>query len=871
MMNGDVVVCKRAAVVEVVVQGFRVTLDCLIAGVVPGFDLLLGMDAVAMLGGVQVDLAGVRFLGGGSVAAALSDVCIEDKDFVASFRGGAWTVSWRWVGEPPVLMNRVPAYRVPPDARQEYEDEILDWIRAGWLQPYDGPYDGIIPLMAVVQPNKGKVRPVLDYRELNGHVSSHTADGEVCSDKLRAWRRMGDNLSIVDLRKAYLQIRVDPSLWRYQVVEHGGKHYCLTRLGFGLNVAPKIMSAIVNKVLSLDKRVRAGTDSFVDDIVVNNDVVPCERVVQHLCDFGLEAKPPEMLDGCRVLGLRVERSGDLLAWRRDNKVGVISDCTTKRQLFSWCGQLTSHYPVAGWLRPCCSYLKRRTSELMWDGVVSEQILRMAREMQQQVQADDPVRGVWTVPKIRSGRVWCDASSLAIGVVLEIGARVVEDASWLRKVDDAAHINLAELEGILKGLNLALAWQLRNLVIMCDSATVCAWMRSLLSGDKPLRVKGLGEALVRRRLSLIEDVIKEYGLVVEVTQVASCENKADCLTRVPQRWLLSQNLCAAAVTAGVSAVDIRAAHEEHHLGTDRTLHLVRRSHPGVAIARRDVESVVQACAQCRSIDPAPIQWERGTLEVEENWWRVACDITHHGGSKYLTLIDCGPSRFAIWRRVATEGSQDVISQLDEIFRERGPPWQLLSDNGSVFRSQEMRAFCESWGIDQLFRSAYRPSGNGVVERNHRTIKRMAARSGGNILKMVFWYNLSPMEGVDSRSVPSYNVFNYEWKPPGVALEKSTTPENGFIPGEKVYVKPSHARCTSRWARGVVTGAAGPLSVEVDGIPRHVADVRRVETAGQSVTDEDTNDNESEDADDGETMYHRPVRMRRLPGRFDDFQM
>ena len=59
---------------------------------------------------------------------------------------------------------------------------------------------------------------------------------------------MGSNLKIGDLRKAYLQIRIDKNLWLFQIVRFEGKTYCLTRLGFVLNVAPKIMTAIVNKV-----------------------------------------------------------------------------------------------------------------------------------------------------------------------------------------------------------------------------------------------------------------------------------------------------------------------------------------------------------------------------------------------------------------------------------------------------------------------------------------------------------------------------------------------------------------------------------------------------------------------------------------------
>lgn len=49
-------------------------------------------------------------------------------------------------------------------------------------------------------------------------------------------------------------------------------------------------------------------------------------------------------------------------------------------------------------------------------------------------------------------LWCDASSLAVGACSEVGGHFVEDASWLRKGYNAAHINLAELEAALKSLN-----------------------------------------------------------------------------------------------------------------------------------------------------------------------------------------------------------------------------------------------------------------------------------------------------------------------------------------------------------------------------------------------------------------------------------
>ena len=46
------------------------------------------------------------------------------------------------------------------------------------------------------------------------------------------------------------------------------------------------------------------------------------------------------------------------------------------------------------------------------------------------------------------------------------------------------------------------------------------------------------------------------------------------------------------------------------------------------------------------------------------------------------------------------------------------------------------------------------------------------------------------------------------------------------GEEVWVKPRDARCTSEWRRGTVTDVHSSNNVSVNGIPRHILDVRRV---------------------------------------------
>ena len=195
--------------------------------------------------------------------------------------------------------------REPPHIAGKYHDEVEEWIRAGWLVPFDRKCDGIVPLMGVLQSAKDKVRPVQERPEVNQFVYSHIAASDVCYEKLRLWRRLESNVSLVELRKPYLQVHVHSDLWRFQVVEYAGRKLCLTRFGFGLNVAPKIMCAIIKTVLSIDPVMKEGTDSFIDDIIVNENVISSSDVIRHLKSFGLESKPAIPLGEARVLGLRL--------------------------------------------------------------------------------------------------------------------------------------------------------------------------------------------------------------------------------------------------------------------------------------------------------------------------------------------------------------------------------------------------------------------------------------------------------------------------------------------------------------------------------------------------------------------------------------
>ncbi|XP_065662765.1 uncharacterized protein LOC136085391 [Hydra vulgaris] len=322
--------------------------------------------------------------------------------------------------------------------------------------------------------------------------------------------------------------------------------------------------------------------------------------------------------------------------------------------------------------------------------------------------------------------------------------------------------------------------------------------------------------------IIEDAVWLRS-INDLKWVPSSKNKADVLTRVPKTWLNELSQRNTKELCGVSiAKEIRNCHSKHHFGVNRTMFTVQRR--------------------------LPHRQYNGVLDVPDTWYRIACDVTHYKGSPYLTMIDCGPSRFAIWRKLPREGTRNV-----------------------------------------KYRCAYTSSGNGIVERNHRTVKRTAARAQICPLEAVFWYNATPTVGTNEKSAPASQKKKYFWRLP-IQEEKNTeTKERSrqvlktYRIEEKVYVRPADAKCTSVWKIGTVTDILTNTNNEIDGVPRHVKEVDSDESdledlnifAAREEGTEETVVDAEEEADGREIVdnllpaIRRSTRERRKPTYLNDY--
>ena len=67
----------------------------------------------------------------------------------------------------------------------------------------------------------------------------------------------------------------------------------------------------------------------------------------------------------------------------------------------------------------------------WNDAVKSPVGDIAEKLVEWLKIEDPVNGRWDVPDHGQVRVWCDASSIAKSISVEIRGAVVADASWLR--------------------------------------------------------------------------------------------------------------------------------------------------------------------------------------------------------------------------------------------------------------------------------------------------------------------------------------------------------------------------------------------------------------------------------------------------------
>ena len=193
----------------------------------------------------------------------------------------------------------------------------------------------------------------------------------------------------------------------------------------------------------------------------------------------------------------------------------------------------------------------------------------------------------------------------------------------------------------------------------------------------------------------------------------------------------EQLC---VPASYRTKCLQAAHTGFgHQGRNKMITLLRPHFYWLCMARDCIDYVKQ-CKRCQVMDrtnqkPARMI-ERGV--VTQPFKDVAVDIvgpfpTAKRGYRFmLTCIDSA-SRWPEALPIRTTTARVIIKCLTGIFTRWGFPEKITSDNGPQFVSKTFKKWLKDKGIAHARSTPYHPQGNGVVERLHRTLNAMIAKT------------------------------------------------------------------------------------------------------------------------------------------------
>jgi hypothetical protein len=222
---------------------------------------------------------------------------------------------------------------------------------------------------------------------------------------------------------------------------------------------------------------------------------------------------------------------------------------------------------------------------------------------------------------------------------------------------------------------------------------------------------------------------------------------------------------------------------------------------------------------------------------------------------MLLIDA----YSKWLEVAkvkTANSTNTIEKLRSMFATHGLPDTVVSDNGTVFTSEEMETFLKENGIQHVRTAPYHPASNGQVERAVQIFKEAIKRSRSGPLetklsRFLFHYRTTvhsttrhtPAEMLMGRRLRTlldrmHPDLTIEKEKKEDAQEKGKRKERKLTVNELVYVQDLPYKT---WIAGKVIEVKGNklYIVEVeDGrvLRRHIDHIRHREGDGNDVSGE-----------------------------------
>lgn len=149
---------------------------------------------------------------------------------------------------------------------------------------------------------------------------------------------------------------------------------------------------------------------------------------------------------------------------------------------------------------------------------------------------------------------------------------------------------------------------------------------------------------------------------------------------------------------------------------------------------DVKQFCSSCDICQRMkytnqnNIAPLK----PIEVNNRFQLVGIDVTGDfpitaRKNRYIVVCIDYFTKYAVAEATPDQTATTVARVLfNKIVCQFGAPSSLVSDQGPCFESEVFKQLCQLCGIAKMRTTSYHPQGNGLVERQNRTIKEMIAK-------------------------------------------------------------------------------------------------------------------------------------------------
>ena len=275
----------------------------------------------------------------------------------------------------------------------------------------------------------------------------------------------------------------------------------------------------------------------------------------------------------------------------------------------------------------------------------------------------------------------------------------------------------------------------------------------------------------------------------------------------------------------------------HLGMERSKRRARQTCYWPKM-NQEIEQIVKCCKTCQKhgksnsrspLKPPPLP--------TRPWEKVGTDLFHLKQQTYIVITDYYSLYPEVYSLPRPDAAQ-VIEVVKDAFARHGIPTELVSDNGSQYKSYKFKQFAKEWEFQHTTSSPYYPQSNGLAESSVKTVKRTikkALESGQDIKQSLLILRNSPLKNGHSPAellmgrklqdnLPSYRIQPKETDNITRNLKKErqvqkqyfdkthhTTKPGIFRKGQIVAIQ-NHR--TKEWTlKGTITAEIAPRSYQI----------------------------------------------------------